>query len=204
MVSGLIRSITGEQDLTVSGEAEDVSTALQSITDSRPDIVITDLTFKHGSGLRLIEDLLHRDKELRILVLSMHEEMQYAERCLRAGAKGYVMKNEDTARVVEGIRKIFAGNIYLSKNVTSLMLQKALGDSDDTGRTPVESLADRELEVFQLIGQGYNTQLIAKRLHISPATVRHYKSRIKEKLYLKHSSDLLQYAIRWVVDSDKS
>lgn len=201
---GLTLYMKETPDLEVVAEAEDTAGALKAIKKSKPDIVIVDLSLGDQGGLELIKDIKTRYPKLPSLVLSMHEEMQYAERCLLAGAKGYVMKNEDTEKVMEGIRQVFAGNIYLSKRATSLMLHKAVGDRGDVADTPIDCLTDRELQVFRMIGQGYSTRLIAKMLHISAATVRHYRASIREKLSLKHSSELLQYAIRWMMDSDKT
>ncbi|NIP27358.1 MAG: response regulator [Phycisphaerae bacterium] len=200
---GLAELINNEPDLTVCGQAEDAPEAMEKIKDSEPDMVIVDISLKKTSGMELIKDIKAQYPNLPVLVLSMHDEALYAERMLRAGAKGYVMKAEATEKVIVAIRKILSGQIYVSDNMAAKMVRKLVGGSPDVGVSAIERLSDRELEVFHLIGQGYGTRQIAERLHLSIKTIETYREHIKEKLNLADSSELLQYAIQWTHSKDK-
>jgi DNA-binding NarL/FixJ family response regulator len=147
--------------------------------------------------MELIKDIKAAYPHMPILALSMHDESLYAERALRAGARGYLMKSEGTTKVVDAIRKIMEGRIYVSDNITAKMMNKIVGGEPDVGVSAIDKLSDRELEVFSLIGQGYGTRLIAERLHLSIKTIETYRSHIKDKLNLSDATELLQYAIRW-------
>jgi DNA-binding NarL/FixJ family response regulator len=194
---GLAQLIDEEPDLDVYAQAEEAHEAMSIIKHRRPDLVIVDISLKETSGLELIKDIKATYPNLPVLALSMHDESLYAERSLRAGARGYVMKTEATAKVVDAIRKILSGRIYVSDNVAGKMMSKMVGGGPDVGASAIDRLSDRELEVFSLIGQGYSTRKIAQRLHLSIKTIETYRAHIKEKLNLADSTELLQYAIRW-------
>lgn len=200
---GLSELINAEPDLIVCGNAEDAPEALGKIKESKPDMVIVDISLKETSGMELIKDIKAQHSNLPVLVLSMHDESLYAERMLRAGAKGYVMKAEATDKVIVAIRKILSGQIYVSDKMASKMVRKLVGGGPDVGVSAIERLSDRELEVFHLIGLGYGTRQIAERLHLSIKTIETYREHIKEKLNLADASELLQYAIQWTHSKDK-
>ncbi len=188
--------INQEADLGVCGEAESAPEALRSIAELKPDVVVVDLTLKEGSGLDLVKDLKLRQPNLPVLVLSMHDESTYAERLLRSGARGYVMKDEASDKVVIALRKVLSGEVYLSDKMSARILHKLVGGAPATA-SPVDLLSDRELQVFELIGQGIGTRRIAEKLHLSVKTVETYREHIKLKLKLDNATDLLQHAIQW-------
>ena len=195
---GLAQLINEEKDMEVCGEAETVAEAKRAIKQCRPDMVIVDITLKGKSGLELLRDLGERQADLPTLVLSMHDEALYAERVLRAGARGYIMKQEMTGNVIQAIRQVLKGKIYASENIVENMLSKLTDRTGDTNRDPVESLSDRELEVFQLIGSGMGRKEIAGMLNLSVKTIGTYRENIKKKLNLKNSSELMKHAFEWV------
>jgi len=197
MRQGLKLLINQEADLEVCGEAGDIPAAVAGIQKTKPDMAIIDLTLKESSGLDLAKDLKIRVAGLPILILSMHNEAVYAERSIRAGARGYIMKEATTESIIEAIRRILAGDIYLSVDVSSNILKKMAGaKSDDTGS--IASLSDRELEVFRLTGEGLRTQDIAERLHLSVKTVESYREHIKIKLQIDNAAMLTRAAVEWV------
>jgi DNA-binding NarL/FixJ family response regulator len=189
--------INREADLMVSGEAEDRHEAIAAILAQPPDLVIVDLTLKSSDGLELIKDIRARWPKMRMLVVSMHDESLYAERVIRAGAMGYITKQEATRKVLLAIRRVLAGSIYLNEKIASRLIRRLMTNADQPTATPAESLADRESQVFELIGRGLNTHDIALQLHIAVKTVETYRARIKQKLSLKDASELLQLAIAW-------
>jgi DNA-binding NarL/FixJ family response regulator len=189
--------INQQADLSVCGEAEDAPHALSLVASLKPRLAIVDLSLKSGSGIQLIKDLKQLDPFLLILVLSMHDESLYAERVLRAGARGYVMKREVTKKIIGAIRDVLRGEIVLSEKLATTMLGKLLQGQADSTLSPVTILGDRELEVFQLLGRGWETRRISEELHISIKTVQAHCARIKEKLNLKSATELLREAIRW-------
>jgi DNA-binding NarL/FixJ family response regulator len=195
---GLAQLINREPDLMVCGESEDGSTALGPIGAIKPDAVVVDLTLKQSSGFSLIRDLNALDRKLPILVLTVHEESLYAERCLRAGAKGYLMKEEAMENVLVAIRRVIAGQMYLSQKIQSKLLRSSGKRRDSMLASPLEKLSDRELEIFRLLGQGLGTKQIAKLLHLSVSTVESHRARIKEKLDLTNAVELLRHAVKWV------
>jgi DNA-binding NarL/FixJ family response regulator len=198
---GLVQLINQEHDLTVCGEAEDYHGAVKEVGELRPDLVIVDVTLKNMSGIDLVKDLHKTRKGLPMLVVSMHEESLYAERCLRAGAKGYIMKQEASESVIEAIRQVLAGKIYASPEVMDNMLSRFVeGSPSATIDSPVSSLTDRELEVFRLIGEGLSISAIGARLNLSVKTIGTHRERIKEKLQLKTATELLRYAMKWIED----
>jgi DNA-binding NarL/FixJ family response regulator len=200
---GLAQLIDHEKDLAVCGQAEDAPKAMGIIKGLRPDMAIVDVSLKDTSGMELIKDIKARYPSLPVLALSMHDESLYAERALRAGAKGYIMKQEATDKVVEAIRKVLNGQLYISDRMSEKMVRKLVGADSEASSSPVGRLSDRELEVFLLIGQGYGTRQIAKKLYLSVKTIETYRAHLKEKLNLASSTELLQYAIRWVKNEGK-
>ena len=195
---GLAEMVNHEEDLMVCGQAEDAHKAMTAVKESKPDMAIVDISLKETSGMELIKDLKAQYPNLPVLALSMHDESLYAERALRAGARGYIMKAEATEKVITAIRKILSGEIYISDKMASKMMRKLVGDSTELNVSPVERLSDRELEVFQLIGKGFGTRQISERLFLSIKTIETYRAHLKEKLNLEDAAELLQYAIQWV------
>ena len=191
--------INAQIDLTVCGEATDAPGALAALMRSRPDVAIVDLSLSGGSGLDLVKDLRVQAPDVRVIVLSMYEENLYAERLLRAGARGYVMKRESTRKILAAVRRVLDGGVYVSESFAAVMAEKLVGNRvpADEARSPVESLSDRELEVFRFLGQGRGTPQIAETLGISLKTVQAYCGRIKEKLGVGNATELLREAMRY-------
>lgn len=179
---GLTLLINRESDLIVCGEAEDAQTALQLVTTAKPDVLVVDISLNGPDGLDLLKDVRAHYPDLPVLILSMHDESIYAERALRAGAQGYIMKQEATEKVLVALRRILANEIYVSEKIANRMLQRYIGGPGGGGPSSVADLTDRELEVFRLIGEGHSTRRIAEELHISIKTVESYQAHIKEKL----------------------
>ena len=198
MRSGLAQLIGQESDLVLCGEAEDAHGALEAIKKSEPDIAVVDISLKDSSGIELIKNIKIRWPNLPVLVLSMHDESFYAERALRAGAKGYVAKAEVSVNVIAGIRQVLNGGVYVSEKITSKMLHKLVGGGKDLETFPIDRLSDREFEVFELIGQGLQTRQIAEKLHLSVKTIDAHRDHIKRKLKLDSATKLLKYAVQWV------
>lgn len=195
----LAELINREADLEVAGEAEDRHQALELIESTRPQLAIVDLSLKSSLGLELIKDLQVRQPELPILVVSMQDEAVYAERCLRAGARGYITKQEASRHVMLAIRRVLEGGIHVSEAVAHQMLARSVGrQSRKDPASPIARLADRELQVFELIGKGHSTRQIGDLLGLDIKTIETYRARIKEKLGLRDAPELLQRAIAWV------
>ncbi len=195
---GLGRLINAEADMVVCGEAEDAAKAFDAVGALNPDIAVVDISLKGSNGIELTKNIKARYPSLPILVLSMHDESLYAERALRAGALGYIMKEEASEQVLAAIRKVLAGEIFLSERMKSRMLQQMASGRAKVVSSPIEMLTDRELEVFRLIGEGHSTRQIAGQLHLSVRTVEAYREYIKAKLNLKNSTELIQHAFHWV------
>lgn len=195
---GLVELIEQEPDLSVCGEASDAPAAVEAIAELQPDIAVVDISLQHTSGIELIKDLKISHHDLPILVLSMHDETLYAERVLRAGARGYVMKEEATERLMTAIRQVLKGQIYLSGRMSARLVSSFVAGPPGTGSSPMERLSDRELQVFELIGQGLSTRQIAEALHLSVKTIESHREHIKGKLNLTRSTELLQHAMQWV------
>jgi DNA-binding NarL/FixJ family response regulator len=193
----LTNLIHRQPDLVVCGETENASRALQAIAASKPDVAIVDLSLKDSSGIELIKNLKEQHPEIAVLVLSMHDESHYAERALRAGAKGYVMKRETTKKIIEAIRRVLDGKLYVSDSVAEAMTARMIEGKPIANVSPIEQLSDRELEVFELLGQGLGTRRVAETLNVSMKTVQAYCARMKEKLNLSSATELLREAIRW-------
>jgi DNA-binding NarL/FixJ family response regulator len=196
---GLALLINGEADLAVCGEADGGFAALQMVGELRPDILVLDISLNGPDGIELLKTLRIKNSTLPVLILSMHDESTYAERALRAGANGYIMKQEATDKVLTAIRRILHGEVYLSDRLTNRMLQHFISGTVSSKDSPLANLSDRELEVFRLIGEGHGTRQIADELHISVKTVESYQAHIKEKLYLRNARELVQHAIEWTV-----
>ena len=194
---GLTLLINREPDLAVCGEAEDAHTAIQAVPTAKPDILIVDISLNGPDGLDLLKDLRMRYPDLPVLILSMHDEGIYAERALRAGAQGYIMKQEAAEKVLVALRRILSKEIYVSERIANRMLQRYIGSRGVGRPASVADLTDRELEVFRLIGEGHSTRRIAEELHISVKTVESYQAHIKEKLSLRSARELVQHAIQW-------
>ena len=197
---GLAQMINREPDLTVCGEAQEAASALQAISTERPDILIVDISLVGPDGLELVKNIRLRHSSLPVLILSMHDESIYAERALRAGANGYIMKHEAAERVLVAIRQVLNHEIYVSERVASRMLHHYITGSPAAGQSPLADLSDRELEVFRLIGEGHSTRAIAEELHLSVKTVESHQAHIKDKLSLKNGRELVQHAIQWAMN----
>ena len=195
---GLKELINHENDLTVCGQAGDAHQAIKIIKSLSPDMVIVDITLKEKNGMELIKDIKVQYPNLPVLALSMHDETLYAERAIRAGARGYIMKQQATEKVVAAIRKVLKGEVYISERMVAKVMGKLAGVKTETSVSPLDCLSDRELEVFLMIGKGHGTRQIARKLHLSIKTIETYRSHIKEKLNFGDSTELLQYAIQWV------
>jgi DNA-binding NarL/FixJ family response regulator len=195
---GLTQLINREPDLTVCGTAEDIYEALKAMQTLKPDIALADISLKGADGIELIKNLKIRMPALPVLVLSIHDESIYAPRALRAGARGFIMKQEATENVLLALRRVLSGEIYLSKRMANKMLQQFVGASGTAQKFSIDRLSDRELEVFRLIGQGHGTRRIAEELRLSVKTVESYREHIKEKMTLSDASELVQHAIQWL------
>jgi DNA-binding NarL/FixJ family response regulator len=201
---GLVQLISRERDLSCCGEADTVASTETAVAKLKPDLLVLDLRLKNGDGLQLIKTLTNRFPKLFILVVSQHPETFYAERALRAGARGYVMKEEATEEVRFAIRTILKGELFVSRKMSVLALHKLLDRSSEPDGNHVERLTDRELQVFQMIGAGKGTADIAAELHVSPKTVETHRENIKHKLGLRNATDLLCHAVHWVHDGSDS
>lgn len=197
---GLRQLIEREPDMTVCGDAADAAAALAGIQAAEPDLVIVDISLGGASGIDLIKMIKNQYEDLPVLVVSMHEESLYSERALRAGAMGYVMKHEPSKTVKSAIRKVLDGDLYLSQKMAGSMVVKLLRGAGEQFSSPIEKLSDRELEVFRMLGQGKSVRLIAEEMSVTIPTVNSFRNRIKEKLNLKSSTEVMLQAIQWVQD----
>lgn len=198
MRRGLSSLIEPEADLTIVGETGSASEARVEILGADPDLVTLDLSLKQGSGLTLLEDLHAAQADLPVLVISTHDERLYAQRALEAGAQGYLMKTEADSKVIEAIRHVLDGGIYLSLEMTATVLSRRVGDPMSQEASLIDSLTDRELEAFMLMGQGYERREIAEALMLSPKTVDTYRDHLKEKLFVDTNAGLRRYAAIWM------
>src|SRR5450432_3619237 len=197
---GLALLIDRESDLSVCGEAEGANSAFQAIATLRPDVVVLDISLNGRDGLDVLKEIRTKTTNLPVVILSMHDESIYAERAMRAGANGYIMKQEATEKVLVAIRRILQGEVYLSDRLTSTMLQQFVHGTSAPKSSPLLNLTDRELEVFRLMGEGRGTRQIADELHLSVKTIESYQAHLKEKLALRNARELLQHAIEWTVN----
>ena len=195
---GLAQLINREPHLIVCGQAPDAHKALEAIERLKPDMTIVDISLNGTNGIELIKDIKSRHCALPVLVLSAHDEAVFAERSLRAGAKGYVMKLEAPDNLMKAIRRVLKGEVYLSEKMSGKMLQKYIGSYSKPIETPIDSLTDRELAVLQLIGLGNGTREIADQLNLSVKTIETYRAHIMEKLDLRNAAELVKYSIQWV------
>ncbi len=195
---GLSQIVANEADMEICGEAEDSPTAMRGVGDANPDAIIVDISLKGNNGLELIKNLKAIHESIPILVFSMHDETIYAQRALRAGAKAYVMKKESPSKVVDAIRKIIKGEIYVSPSVSDQVLHQIVNGPGNVSTSPVDRLTDRELEVVQLIGRGLSSREIAESLHLSVKTIESHRAHVKEKLNLRNATELVQFSVQWV------
>lgn len=192
---GLTSRLAEESDLVVCGEAGEAAEALKGISETHPDVAIVDLSLRRSSGIELIKDLAIQCPEVKVVVLSMHDEMMYAERVLRAGASAYVMKEDSSQQVVAAVRHVLAGKVFVSDRVMTAIAARLGKRKIDS--SPVERLSDRELQVFELIGEGLSSSEIAERMHLSIKTVQMYFARAKEKFGVTSAKELMREAFRW-------
>jgi DNA-binding NarL/FixJ family response regulator len=193
----LANLINEQPDLNVCGEASNAPQAFELIGAASPDIAIVDISLEGGSGIELIKSVKASHPNVAMIVLSMHDESLYAERALRAGARGYIMKREATKKILQAIHAVLDGKLYISEKISDMMAEKFIEGIPPATGSPADQLSDRELEIFQLLGSGRNTRQIADQLHIGFKTVQTYSARIKEKLDLDNATQLLHEAIRW-------
>ena len=198
MRNGLAQLINNEADLKVCAEADTAGQAIDIVAKQHFDLALLDISLPDKNGLELIKDLRSLRPDMPILVVSMHDEMIYAERVLRAGGRGYIMKQAGGQKFLTAIRQVLSGQIFVSENMSARILEIFSGRQPQNAGSPVRKLSDREFEVFQLIGQGIGTHMIAEQLHLSVKTVEVHRANIKEKLSLKTATDLVRYAVRWV------
>ncbi len=198
MRNGLAQLIDSEGDLKVLAQADNARQAIEIVSKQKFDLALLDISLPDKNGLELMKDLRALQPDLPILIVSMHDELVYAERVLRGGGRGYIMKQEGGEKFIRAIRQVLAGQIYVSEKMSSRILEIFSGRKSQTESSPVGKLTDREFEVFQLIGQGVSTREIAEQLHLSVKTVEVHRANIKEKLALKTAIELVRYAVRWV------
>lgn len=197
---GYARLITNQPDLELAGETGDAAQAVKMIEKAKPDLVLLDLSLKSGNGLELCKQINTEFPDVKVLVVSMHDETLYAERVLRAGADGYVNKAEATRKLIEAVREVLGGKYYLSPRMRERMLTRAIGVDGFEEHSPIDRLSDRELEVFEQIGSGMTTREIAANLKLSPKTIESYRENLKAKLNLTNSTELTRHAVHWVLE----
>jgi DNA-binding NarL/FixJ family response regulator len=198
---GLAQLIDSEPDLSVIGQGEEAYESLRAIREAKPHLVLVDVSLKNSDGIELVKELKAQSPELPVLVVSMHDESLYAERALRAGAGGYVMKQEPPETLLSAIRTVLAGEVYVSGKMGATLLQRMVGAKKGTGALPMDRLTDRELEVFRMIGAGHSIKEIADKLFLSAKTVEAHREHIKQKLNIRSSAELLRFAIRNTPDA---
>lgn len=197
VLEGLVNLINQQPDLEVCGEAASEPQALELVAALKPDVAVVDLSLETGSGIELLKSIKAGHSAVKTLVLSMHDEMLYAERALHAGARGYIMKREAAKKVIAGIRAVSTGQLFVSEKISTMLADKFTGGRNPMPGSPVDVLSDRELQVFELLGQGQTTRQISDHLHIGFKTVQAYNARIKEKMKLANVTELMREAIRW-------
>tara|TARA_B100001093_G_scaffold478368_1_gene506475 strand:- start:702 stop:1352 length:651 start_codon:yes stop_codon:yes gene_type:complete len=195
---GLSQIVASEADMEICGEAEDSPAAIRGVGEANPDAIIVDISLKGANGIELIKNLKAIHDDIPILVFSMHDETIYAQRALRAGAKAYVMKKESPSKVIDAIRKIIQGEIYVSPSVADQVLHQIVNGPGNVSTSPVDRLTDRELEVVQLIGRGLSSREVAESLHLSVKTIESHRAHVKEKLGLRNATELVQFSVQWV------
>ncbi|MBH54336.1 MAG: DNA-binding response regulator [Opitutaceae bacterium] len=195
---GLSQLLGQEENMQICGEAENVPTALKGIPQTGPDLVIADISLPGNNGLELIKNIKALYPHLKVLVFSMHDEIVYAQRALRAGAQAYIMKQEDVEKIKVAIRRIMGGDIYVNQKVSDQLLHQIVNGTASSSQSPVDRLSDRELEVVQSIGNGLSTREIAGSLNVSVKTIESHRAHIKGKLNLKNATELVQFSVQWV------
>jgi DNA-binding NarL/FixJ family response regulator len=195
---GIVQLINDDPGLKVVGESEDVAGAMKILEAGAPDIAVIDISLKDGNGIDLVRTITERWSQMPVLVFSMHDEAFYAERVLRAGARGYVTKGEPATRVIEGLHKVLGGQVFVSEKIAAKMLHRVVGGQRQPEGFPIDSLSDREFEIFSLIGEGLQTREVADQLGLSIKTVESHRENIKRKLNIDNATELLQRAIHWV------
>jgi DNA-binding NarL/FixJ family response regulator len=200
---GIAQLLSEESDLEVCGEADDARKALDALPAADPGVIIVDLSLGATSGIDLIRELKQRLPQVAVLVVSMHDERLYAERALRTGASGYVMKHEATGMIVRAVRTVAGGAVFVSDAMSRHLIGRWVAGGAPRDSSPLDALSNRELHVLELIGRGLGTRAIAERLHISVKTVESYRARLKEKMDLRSGIELVRFAIRWVMDDHK-
>jgi DNA-binding NarL/FixJ family response regulator len=195
---GLGRMIDRHPSLKVCGQAPDAASAMKAVAELKPDLCLVDISLEGTNGIDLIKSLKAKYEEIPILVVSMHDESLYAERALRAGAQGYIMKNQPIQIVRAAIFKVLSGDIFLSEKMSTSVLARLLLGKKDQPVSPIEQLSDRELQVFQMLGEGHSSRQIAEALDLTIPTIHSFRNRIKEKLQLKNSTELVLHAMQWV------
>jgi DNA-binding NarL/FixJ family response regulator len=196
---GLAETISAESDMEVCGEAADTTEALRLVEAIRPHVMIIDLSLKTGHGMDLIEQIKAQDDQIKMVVASVHDEALFAERVLRAGAVGYINKQEPTEKIIDAIRQVIRGEIALSARMANRLLHTVVG-GEPLGQDPIQNLSNRELEVFDMIGQGMSTKQIASKLHLSHKTIETHREKIKTKLNLNNANELAHRAVQWVLE----
>jgi len=199
--AGLMQLIGSQADLTCAGTAEDTAAAKRLVEECEPDLLLLDLRLKSGDSLELIKSLRVEHPEVKVLVLSQYDELMFAERALRAGASGYIMKENVTDEVLRAVRKVLAGELYFSERVAAAVVQRTLREKPSASRIGVESLSDREMQVFQLLGASYSAREIAEQFHLSRKTVETHCEKIKHKLSLNSAAELKQFARKWAAEN---
>ncbi len=198
---GYVHLIQRRNDLQVCAQAGGKVEAIQQIRNSSPHLIIVDISLSDGSGLELIKDVKSQFPQIKLLAVSMHDESLFAERCIRAGAQGFVNKQQAPEQLIKAIDRVLSGKIFLSQEITERMISRSIGAMEDQTLSPIEKLSDRELEVFEQIGQGETTRQIACKLNLSAKTIETYRENIKHKLNLSNATELTRHAIQWVLEN---
>lgn len=199
---GFAMMLRSEEDFKVVGEAADLTEAFQLYRQHKPDLVMVDVMLRQGNGLELTKDLVALNPNVKVLICSVNDESLYAERALRAGAKGYVCKHSEPKVIIAAMRRVLRGQLYLSENMVNRMLARAVGGNGQNLKvSPMDSLSDRELEVFEEIGHGFTTRQIAQKLELSPKTIETYRENLKLKLHLRNATELTQHAVKWMLEN---
>ena len=201
LCAGLMQLIHSQSDLTCTGTADNTAAARQLVEQCKPDLLLLDMRLKSGDSLELIKSLRVEHPEVKVLVLSQYDELMFAERALRAGASGYIMKENATDEVLRAVRKVLAGELYFSERVAAAVVQRTLREKPSASRAGIELLSDRELQVFQLLGASYSVREIAAQFHLSPKTVETHCEKIKHKLSLNSAAELKQFARKWAAEN---
>lgn len=197
---GLGQLIDDEPGMELAGHASESAEAMRLVEQEKPNLVVVDISLKDSNGLELVKQIKARFPSVKMLVSSMHDESLYAERALRAGAMGYISKQEAGDEMIAGIKRVLGGKVYLSNRVADRILHRVVDGEEKLDRSPIDNLSDRELEVFELIGKGLTTRQIAKKLHLSPKTIETHREHIKVKLALKNSNELVRHAVKWQLE----